>query len=255
MIRSGSTWSYNVCRLLAQFRASRRGEQCSSGFIDGPDLEKLLAGPVFSLEGAGIFKTHAIGPAAGEWIRTGRAKAVCTFRDPRDCVASDLVFMNQGFDASVRRVAASLKSLEGPPDFGRTLFIRYEDMMNDRPGHIRLIAAYLQIPVDSATVDTIDQQTNLESSRKLCAQISSLGNDIAPKADISARRRHNETLLHENHISSAKPGRWKTDFTDSQARVLTELFSQSLQTLGYETPQSIQQCPLPAVWDRPIPIA
>ena len=34
-------------------------------------------------------------------IRTGEAKAVCTFRDPRDCVASDIVFLGQGLEAFV----------------------------------------------------------------------------------------------------------------------------------------------------------
>jgi hypothetical protein len=241
IVRSGSTWSFNVCRLLAQIRAGRRDEKYISGFIDGKDLEKFFDTLAFTFDGMGVFKTHTTGPVAREWIRLGRAKAVCTFRDPRDCVASDLPFMNQGFDTSVQRVAIGLRALDGHPAFGRTLFIRYEDMFNDRAEHIRLIAAYLHIPVDRATVDAIEQQTSLENCRKLCAQIPSMGTDVAPMLDTIPHRRHLETLLHENHIGKVTPGRWKTDLTDSQRKSVNELFSHSLLTLGYETPQSIQQ--------------
>jgi hypothetical protein len=172
-------------------------------------------------------------------MRTGKAKAVCTYRDPRDCVASDIAFMNEGLDRSVGRVVASLKSLDGNPDFGRTLFVRYEEMMNDRAAHIRLIASYLNVPIDAAKLDAIDQQTNLESSRKICEQIPSLGEDVAPTLENVAQRRHLETLLHENHIGNARPGRWKTELTESQGRMLTQLFSNFLIAMGYETAASI----------------
>jgi hypothetical protein len=240
IIRSGSTWSYNVCRLLTHLHASRRSDEFYGGFVDGPAFEDFLKNNVYILRGAGVFKTHATGPLAAEWVRTGRAKAVCTCRDPRDCVASDVVFMNQGFDRSVQRVVASLQSLDVRSDFGRTLFVRYEEMMNSRADHIRLIAAYLNIPIDSATIDAIDRQTNLESTRKLVAQIPTLGPDVAPTLANVDHRRHIETLLHENHIGSAKPGRWKTDLTESQSRYLTHIFSNFLIAFGYETPESIQ---------------
>jgi hypothetical protein len=221
-------------------RALGRGEQCQSGFVDGAHLDEYLAGKAYLATGAGVFKLHAAGPVTREWIRTGKAKAVCTYRDPRDCVASDMVFMGQGFDKSVSRVVSSLQALDSYSDFGRTLYVRYEEMMRDRVEHIRLIAAYLNVPVDRGAVEAIDRQTNLENSREVCARIPSMGNDVAPMLEAVAHRRHIETLLHENHIGSARPGRWKTDLTEMQGRKLTHLFSNFLIAMGYETVQSIQ---------------
>src|SRR5208282_2494749 len=37
LIRSGSTWSFNVCRLLMELRAWRRGETVQTGYLDGRD--------------------------------------------------------------------------------------------------------------------------------------------------------------------------------------------------------------------------
>ncbi len=108
VIRSGSTWSYNVCRLLAELLAKRRGESSHGGYLNALDLEKSLQAEVYFRQGPAVFKAHGTGPLISEWIRTGKAKAVCTLRDLRDCVASDVAFMNTGFDSSVQRVVNSL---------------------------------------------------------------------------------------------------------------------------------------------------
>ena len=171
VIRSGSTWSYNVCRLLAELLAKRRGESSHGGYLNALDLEKSLQAEVYFRQGPAVFKAHGTGPLISEWIRTGKAKAVCTLRDLRDCVASDVAFMNTGFDSSVQRVVNSLKSLECYEDFGRTLFVHYEEMMKDRLAEIRLIAAYLNIRIDQKELEWIDEQTNITTSRKLCSQI------------------------------------------------------------------------------------
>jgi hypothetical protein len=240
VIRSGSTWSFNVCRLLMELRAWRRGETVQAGYLDARDLEEFLRGEAFYRQGAAVYKSHGNGPLASHWIRTGKAKAVCTFRDPRDCVASDIEFMGLGFDASLRRVAQSLRLLDSYQDFGRTLFIRYEEMMEDRPAAIQVIAAHLYVRLHQKDLERIDEQTNISSSRKRCSEISSLRDDQVQPVE-GTHRRHLTTLLHDNHIGTAKVGRWKQDLTDAQGRQLTHLFANTLLNLGYETQESIQK--------------
>jgi hypothetical protein len=219
--------------------ANRRAESSHGGYLDAPDLEKYLQAEVYFRQGPAVFKAHGTGPLVSEWIRTGKAKAVCTFRDPRDCVASDVAFMNAGFDNSVQRVATSLKALGCYQDFGRTLFVRYEEMMNNRLAQIQLIAAHLNIRIDQKELEWIDQQTNIDSSRKLCGQITALGEAQSDVVD-GAHRRHVKTLLHDNHIGTAKIGRWKQDLTDAQGQQVTLLFAGLLLMLGYETQRSIE---------------
>jgi hypothetical protein len=111
--------------------------------------------------------------------------------------------------------------------------------MDNRPAEIQRIAAHLDVRIDQNELEWIDEQTNINTSRKLCSQISALGDDEAPVFD-GARRRHVTTLLHDNHIGTARVGRWKQDLTKSQGQQLTRLFSNILLTMGYETEQSIQ---------------
>src|SRR5580704_11060212 len=111
VIRSGSTWSFNVCRLLGHLLAKRRSQRCGMACLREQSLEQFLQAEANLRDGPAVIKVHEVGPVAREWIRAGRAKAVCTFRDPRDCVASDMAFTGAGFDAAVQRVAISLKTI------------------------------------------------------------------------------------------------------------------------------------------------
>lgn len=110
--------------------------------------------------------------------------------------------------------------------------------MKDRLAEIRLIAAYLNIRIDQKELEWIDEQTNITTSRKLCSQIR-LGEDQSDAVE-GSHRRHVKTLLHDNHIGTAKIGRWKEDLTDAQGQQLTRQFAGVLVTLGYETLRSIE---------------
>ncbi len=83
MIRSGSTWSFNVCRLMGDLLAKRRGQAHGSAYLDRNTLDQFLVTQAYVREGPAIVKGHELGPVALDWIHTGRAKAVCTIRDPR----------------------------------------------------------------------------------------------------------------------------------------------------------------------------
>lgn len=239
LIRSGSTWSFNVCRLLGRLVASRQQQVFASTYLDDQSLENFFKGDVNLRDGPGVVKAHRVGPIALEWVRTGRAFAVCTLRDPRDCVASDIAFWGRGFDPSVGRVLLSLKRLPSYQDFGRTFFVRYEEMMADPHWQIRRIAAYLQIPVGDDEVNTIDSLTNLQCCRQICQGLNARKeNEVEIVMDV--HRRDPVTLLHDNHLGTAEVGRWKRDLTPEQGTFLTNLFRRSLDVLGYEHDPSRQ---------------
>jgi hypothetical protein len=234
IIRSGSTWSYNVCRVLGQILAKRRSQRCGMACLGDATLDQFLKTEVFLREGPAVIKVQEIGPVALEWIGDGRAKAVCTFRDPRDCVASDVVFWGGGFDASVQRVAASLKALHAShKNSGHTLFVRYEEMMSDRAGQIRRIADYLEILISPVELEWVDAQTNMEASQKIAGVVGRLPQDRTD-AVLGGHRRERVTLLHDNHIGSAKVGKWKEDLSAEQGQLVTQLFMPSLQVFGYD---------------------
>jgi hypothetical protein len=234
VIRSGSTWSFNVCRLLGHLLARRRREVFAGAYLSAEILDRFLTNDVDARKGPAVIKAHEIGPLALEWIRTGRAKAVCTVRDPRDCVASDIAFWGAGFETSVGRVTLSLKFISSCCDFGRTLFVRYEEMMDNRRAEIAKIANYLRIPVGPAEIEWIDRRTDIRSSEEICRELMTRPAKETEKIS-NNHRRDPITLLHDNHLGSGKVGRWKEDLTAEQGRVLTQLFNRSLNALGYSS--------------------
>lgn len=204
-----------------------------------PALDQFLQTQVFLQNGPAVIKVHEIGPVALESIRDGRAKAVCTFRDPRDCVASDIAFWGAGIEASIQRVTVSLKALEASyRDGGSTLLVRYEDMIKDRLTQIRRIAAHIPVEIRQNELDWIDAQTDIIASQKICREIRRRP-EIETDPVLGGHRRDRVSLLHDNHIGSAKAGRWRDDLTPEQGQRLTRLFWSSLVALGYESDGSI----------------
>ena len=184
-----------------------------------------------------MIKSHELGPHAQAAVHAGHAKAVCTFRDPRDCVASDLVFMNVGLEECIGRVNLTLEFLNQFQTTRNILLVRYEDMIVDRRQEIRRIAAHLGINVSASAISRIDDKTNIQSSRNVCRSLKD--RPSSSLIDIQSHRVDPETHLHENHINDAKVGKWKTVFSAEQGRWLTEYFASWLLKLGYETPASL----------------
>src|SRR5207248_4046517 len=121
--------------------------------------------------GPTVLKAHSIGPLALEALRAGRAKGICTFRDPRDCVASMMTFAHQAFEQALSSIAGGLQLLEQYGRAGNTLFIRYEEMMRDRETHVRKIANFLGVALDAELLSRIDEQTSADASKRVCEDL------------------------------------------------------------------------------------
>jgi hypothetical protein len=238
VIRSGSTWSFNVCRALFQELSAQLNLPFGSTYLDGAYAEHFVSQQWQQVPGPAVIKAHQIGPVTLATIRAGHAKAVCTFRDPRDCVASDLVFMGQGLEFSINRVSASLEFLRFYQSTSHILLVKYEEMMADRIGQIRRIAAHLQIKSDDAMIARVDAATNIDSSRQVCQDLKNRAADQV--LNIASHKVDPQTHLHEHHIGRATPGRWRDEFSADQASWLTEYFSPWLLQLGYETRDSLR---------------
>ncbi len=246
ILRSGSTWSYNVCRELAQSQARKQRRPFGSAYLTEPQLDFFLNSQGAAIPGPTVLKTHNVGSVAREWIRSGRASVVCTFRDPRDCVASMLKFFRQDFAGAARRMLADLELLNIYQS-SHGLLIRYEDMMSDSLAQIEKIALHLRIFVDRAELRRIDQATNLQSSQKICRELG--GRDESQVRRSDGHRVDPATSLHDVHIMSSKSGRWKTELSDEQGRELTQMFHPWLVRLGYETAEQAMSAEI--AWASP----
>ena len=219
--------------------AAQRQKPFGSTYLHSPNLDAFVEQQWKSVPGLTVVKAHELGPRVLQSMQSGNARGVCTFRDPRDCVASDLVFMGRGLETSIHRVSISLECLRVCETIDHVLFVRYEEMMTTRRREISRIARHLGINADVSVLGQVDAKTNLSTSKKVCEKIRDC--TITQVFAIDSHRVDPQTHLHENHIDSARVGRWRDELSLEQGQYLTELFAPWLLKWGYETQASMNR--------------
>jgi len=232
VVRSGSTWAFNVCRLLNQLKAEQLGRPHESHFRDTRSLELTLK-QINQPDNQTIYtiKTHTITQNVIDFLINHNIKNVCTLRDPRDCVASEFLFHQESIEAAVTKVLNTIKFLAVYVQIGNVLFIRYENMIKDPKQYIKIIANYLDIVCDDKVINYIYEQTNIEKSKQISEQLTSQpkdtfrqeGNDYVDK----------KTYLHTGHVQGGQVGRWQTDLTTEQQAYVNAQLKPWLDLLGY----------------------
>ena len=231
ILRSGSTWSFNVCRLMAKVVAGRERTPMWSGYMLAQQTEQFFQ-TTGHPPGPTIIKTHGLGPVALEKVRTEQAKSVCTYRDPRDCVASLITFTGQYFEEAVESIRGTMGILDEYMKAGNTHFIRYEEMLGDSLSQCRGIGDYLGITIEEPMLAKIDEMSNLESSKKVCEDLRHrpAGQFMRSAED---HRVDPQTWLHHNHIHSGQVGRWREEMSPQQVQEINRVFTPWLERLGY----------------------
>lgn len=231
MLRSGSTWSFNVCRLLLQHIANRDGQPFTSFYRDHQTLDKYLIENATKQNGQLVVKVHSPAEYAMQLIYTGKANNIYTYRDPRDCVASHQTYDDVSFDISVALIRTNLLFMDEYRKSNHSLYIAYEEMMRDPLQQINKIVNYLKLDIDSNIIEEIHQQTNYEASKNIVSEL-----ETSTNSNVYRDREHvvdGQTLLHQNHIQGGNNGRWKSQFTANQIDILNREFKPWLDSLGY----------------------
>jgi len=188
MPRSGSTWSYNVCRLLYEVIAKEKKLPMHS-----PDLYAAVRGKKRQSSSAlqfeyfllnhyhkkqndyVIYKSHGVSAYGFYFIASQHIKNICTFRDPRDSLASLLEYNRKtlSLQQTMHRLIAFLSHMEIYEQYSNTLFIRYETMLAQPQKIIASIIAFLDAAfLDTAIVDKIHQQTHYEAIKKITSALA-----------------------------------------------------------------------------------
>lgn len=245
MQRSGSTWSYNVCRLLLEGAAGDLGLRLTAGFRDAERLERFLTAEA---DAATLFviKTHTPGPEALARMAEAKVRNVCTFRDPRDCVASKMKFQSVEFEVAINVLKENLHYLFLYQSMSDVHFVRYEDMVADPRREIRRIAAYHQIALTDAALERVFRMTSPKAARRIVDGLHPGRPTAYWEGSCLVDRAY---LFHRNHLQGGGTGRWKTDLSERQRVIATETFEDALERLGYESAppsRNVRQSPVAA---------
>ncbi|MGB7058919.1 MAG: sulfotransferase domain-containing protein, partial [Geitlerinemataceae cyanobacterium] len=236
MVRSGSTWSFNVCRSILQ--AADR-PFISGYFGEEKDVDIAIQNPAIDPSQSLIIKAHIPGQASLQMIRDGKVKNIFTYRDPRDIICSRLKFENREFESILSVTVQNLRMYDWYRQSSETLFVRFESMMSDPISEIKKIANYLNIELDEIAVRRIAHQNSLEESQKAIDNLQNLPKDSVLFED--SRRIDRDTLLQTGHINGAQIGRWKNELNAEQQLLSHLAFQPWLIELDYETEESWSQ--------------
>jgi len=217
IMRSASTWSFNVCRMIAEYAIKSMKGNVVVGYADGDNLEQMLAEKAFKEEGFLVIKSHFFKMGAIAMIADKKAKNVCTLRDPLDCIASRKEFVDEPYFNSINNIKACLANVEKFRKIGNTLFIQYRDIQRNPKQEIKRIIDYLKYDVPESLIDEIEEKTSMDAVKKIMSEIP-----FKSQYDIINNEGHRTdklTQYHENHIQDGKNKKWETVLTPKEQKV------------------------------------
>jgi len=236
MQRSGSTWCYNVVRELCK----HHGLGTMIGFVgEGEALDKVLRTTTPDDDRPRIIKFHTPTTLTLDMLQNGEAKAVYSQRDLRDVVVSLMDFNDAPFDYVLsQRLHKLVEHHQSWKQAPNTQGIEYRDILEQPQTGIRRISSWLGIDCSEQLVEKIALACSPEATRKRIEEINNrpAENDSAIHVQKVSETRYfdTDTLLHANHITSGKIGRYKNRINHEQIEALNLLLKDWLIEEGYE---------------------
>jgi hypothetical protein len=217
MPRSASTWSFNV--IMGLLRRCFPDEPVFGGYSTQP-VEFLKSAPVEARHV--VMKSHWLTPFGRALVRTGAVKAVATWRDPADALASWFEIFGGNFEEIVANFGISIRLNRFLQSTGGTTLVTYDEVVERPREAIARIGKYLAGDLAVAEiVEDIAEETSFERMRERVARISA-----APEQDLvrSGPNAYDpQTLLHRNHIRNGGQGYGRVFFTPEQLRHIEKM--------------------------------
>ena len=202
MLRSGSTWLFNVCRLLLEPRPNTY-----SCWID--DYDEILASKAQTV----LVKLHAPDVALAE-----RADVIVTsFRDLRDVAASVLDMGWFSKTAELTKCAMSARYCDEFWSDHANLRIGYHEIIKDPKLVTHILANTLGVKAEQSSIENV------------LVDINNM------KPNIESGYLHDKTnLLHIKHKLDGRPGSWPERLSLEASQIIEEENWRWLSDNGYE---------------------
>ena len=218
MPRSASTWVYNVAFALLK-NVVADGQICRTHNEDSRAALETLG----NAADWRIVKCHKLDDHARDIFRAGNARAIYSYRDVFDAIASFLVMFRFSFDDCLQVMEESLDVYDFHRETGYFLALDYESIVNSPRLTVDKIARSLNLQVASSAIAAIDEHHSLTTIKELSGKLAtSLGEDrLVKNSSAPTIRRHNGTSGTSGMAVSdtdaaicflTKSSNWKTGF-------------------------------------------
>lgn len=217
MYRSGSTWQYQVAGELLD----QNGGCTRLGYLGCHQFPELNT---TSTTGPVLLKAHEGHPICTEWLATGQARCLYSYRDLRDVACSFAYKLGISLGELVQRNMLQLCQLNHefwsrqPNSYSQ----RYESWMENPAPSVVAIANLLEVPVTPDDVDRIVARYSLPENRRRTEQFAERlqhnGIDLTRPENVTLSDA--ETQLHWNHIRTGAVGSWRNGATPGELELL-----------------------------------
>jgi hypothetical protein len=209
MVRSGSTWSFNVAANL--LRACDPDRRVFGFYQENP---AVLASATRQRRSHLVIKSHVLDPSSYEFCRTGAIKTVYTWRSPYDVVVSSIRMFGSTAEHWIGVVRAALKTWRFHRATSSAHIVSYEAIVRNPCSEITGIAAYLGLSTEPEDERNIARALSFKQLRRFSQHIAELepGRVVRDNGYLFDRR----TLLHANHIRNGSMGYGVKNLNDSQ---------------------------------------
>jgi hypothetical protein len=209
MYASASTWLYNVVRML---NASDTSISLQTHFFGA---RSDFAG--FDKHGVtNIVKSHEIeqDAAISELARRSE-KIIVTIRDPRDAVASLMLYHRYEFSRALSHVTDAARLCVTFGNEVRALLLAYETGFFDERATLDLIAKHLALQIEARRLDEIFDASRRPEVEKFISRLGQLPGALQDR--VSGDMLDPTTHWHSYHAGrTGEIGRWKKMLTESQ---------------------------------------
>lgn len=230
IMRSGSTWSYNVALEIAR----RISPMVNCGYVESEDLQKSI--DEVGVDEIGLFKCHSPSDDVISKIADGTYLNIITVRHPLDCVASRQQFVagesliqsvgylkdNVAHVYNIIRQATELGNLQ--------LVIRYEELVPQPMRFIQAIMEYMGVAPEISVIDEINTKTSRSKMREVAEGL--IEGDGVIK--VNGHLIDGVTCLHNNHINDGKIEKYVEVLGAGQAAIAESMLRRELTFLGYK---------------------
>jgi Sulfotransferase domain len=216
MYRSASTLQFQVTTQLVH--EANVGQQV--GWIDAKRFAEVRDADT-EPNTLKVVKVHECTDLISAEFLRGNAIGIYTFRDIRDVYISSMTQRLKSFAEVWQEgfIENCLENYQRWTSLPNVLVSHYESIMADLTQEVRRIAAHLNLSIQPATCEAIAHNYALDVQQERVKQFKEqlLKTPLNPNDHRQIVDYHDETtLLHMNHISSAKVGRWRSDLSQAE---------------------------------------
>jgi hypothetical protein len=220
MVRSASTWSYNV--VIKLLRAAL-GEGVYGGYNE--DISQFLASapPTATYR---VLKCHTLDTAGRRLAESGEAKVIFTCRNLADASVSFMRMFHYDFEHTFSALQSSLELYRFHQRGRKALILGYQEITARPLESVTKIAEYLGVTAPGEILERVTEETSADRARERVEQLKEqLKTQGEPDRLVHVDRfiYDPETLLNLDHIRDGRSGYGRASLTDEQVNRIDTL--------------------------------